>query len=171
MTKFFTVKTMSQPRELTMRFHQAPHAYDPRMLSGVIVFAFDKQDRILVLKNKKTFDIIHGLTDWEDDTIEDTVRRETHEQARATLGPIALAAVIETTLDDQKSKKPIVTLVATARVKGLEPYSTKAKDKRVFFAKPDFLKHCADYNIEARPQLLEMVEAALDKAEEIAKND
>ena len=164
MTKSFAVKTKSKSQEIEMRFYKAPHDYDAAMLSGVIIYVFDAQDRVLTMKDKKSFRILSGLVEWDDDTIEDTVRREALEQARIILGPVTVAAVVETTLEDQIGKKPVVTLVVTGRAKAIEPYPAQQKDRRVFLAKPDFLTRCADGNIESQPKLLEMVEAALAKA-------
>jgi hypothetical protein len=131
------------------------------MVSSFIIMALDEQNRILALKKGKGFAILRGVTEWEDDSDEATVRREVSEEAYVTLDFVAHAAVIETMPEDSFTGKPVVTLVMAGRVKSLNPYPPQEKHRRAFLSKPDFLKHCAADNPEVCPQLLDMVEKAV----------
>ena len=163
MTEPFAVKTLTKSCDVDMRFYDSSRAYDVTMVSEIIIVAFDEEDRILVLKDKKGFAVLRGIIEWDDDTIEDAVRREVLEQACATLGVVRIAAIIETTPENAFAEDPVVTVVATARLETMEAFPANQEDKRFFLAKQDFLDHGAPENAEVQPCLMDLVEKTLGK--------
>ena len=161
MTKSFAIKTMTKNREVEMRFFDSSHAYDLTMVSGILVFAFDAQGRILVLKDKKGFSLLRGEIEWDDDTGEDAARREVLELADATLSSVSLAAFIETTVEDSFTQDPVITLVFAGCVDTLDSCPSSGKDRRVFLSGDDFLESCAPENAELQPQLMALVARTL----------
>ncbi len=130
-------------------------AWDRAEGVNLILFSEDG-NKILAVKKGKDFDILHGCPDWDDDSLEDTARREAKEQANAMLDAVTIAAVISTpgVLLSEVSYE----LVMTAYVKNKEPHAAWQETEHEFIDKETFLKRYRSGDREEMKTLIGMAE-------------
>lgn len=144
-----------------MIIHEPLYPFDSERVFAIKVIAFDKFGRILGVKKGRSFDIINGCPEWDDDSLEDAARREAYEQAGAGLEQVTVTAVIEHDPDENKEVEesgPFYTLVVTGQIKGLEEWPPEQAIKRGFFKKEIFLKRYRFGNPDDLRVLIEMAE-------------
>jgi ADP-ribose pyrophosphatase YjhB (NUDIX family) len=144
---------------MVMIIHEPLYPFDSERVFAIKVIAFDKSDRILGVRKGRSFDIINGCQEWDDDSLEDAARREAYEQAGAALEQLTVAAVIEHDPDENKEVEengPFYTLVITGYIKGFEeePLFPKQKCRHRFLKKSSLLRHAE------RPDLHKIVDMA-----------
>jgi len=130
-------------------------AWDRAEGVNLILFSEDG-NKILAVKKGKDFDILRGCPDWDDDSLEDTARREAKEQANAMLDAVTIAAVISTpgVLLSEVSYE----LVMTAFVKNKEPRAIWEEMECEFIDKKTFLARYAFGDREEMEVLIGMAE-------------
>ncbi len=146
-----------------MKIHEPLYPFDHERVFGIKVIAFDEFDRLLAVKKGRSFDIINGCQEWDDDSFEDAARREAYEQAGATLEHLTVSAVIEHESDENQEVEdsgPFYTLVITGYVEGLEEWPPEQAVKRGFFKKEVFLKRYRFGNAADIKTLVEMAHFA-----------
>jgi 8-oxo-dGTP pyrophosphatase MutT (NUDIX family) len=163
MTNSYQTTHISEPREIELTYHEPLFPFDAEMVREIKIIAFDNMGRVLGVKRGRTFDIVSGQQEWDDDNFEDAARREIYEQAGAVLGPITLAAVIEEVLKGQNEnrRRPTYTLVMTGVIQGMEDFPPERVRKRGLFKKEIFLKRYRFGNPDDMRVLIEMAEFAL----------
>lgn len=144
-----------------MIIHEPLYPFDSERAFAIKIIAFDKLGQILGVKKGRSFDIINGCQEWDDNSLEDAAHREAYEQAGAALEQIIVAAVIEHDPNENKEVEengPFYTLVMTGYVDNLEKWSPEQAIKRGFFEKEIFLKRYRFGNEDDLHKLIKMAE-------------
>lgn len=129
-------------------------AWDRAERVNLILFSDDGQ-QILAVQKGEAFDILRGAREWDDDTLEDTVRREARDQAGVVLDAVTIAAILST--QEELLADVSYELVMTAFVLSQEA-RTVQETKSVFIDKETFLEHYAFGNREEMETLIGMAE-------------
>ncbi len=129
-------------------------AWDRAASVNLILFSDDGQ-KILVVQKGEAFDILRGAREWDDDTLEDTVRREARDQAGVVLDAVTIAAILST--QEELLAEVSYELVMTAFVLSQERH-TFQETKSVFIDKETFLEHYTFGNREEMKTLMSMAE-------------
>jgi hypothetical protein len=122
---------------------------------NLILFSEDGNE-ILAVKKGNDFDILRGCIDWDDDTIEDSARREAKDQASATLDAVTIAAVLAT--PGELLSEVTYELVMTAFVTSKGPRHTWQETEGEFIDKQTFLKRYRSGDREEMEVLIGMAE-------------
>lgn len=143
-----------------MIIHEPFYPFDCERVFGIKVIAFDRHDRILGVKKGRSFDIINGCQEWDDDSLEEAARREAYEQAGAALEQLTVAAVIEHAADENKEIEengPFYTLVMTGYVESIEeePLFPKQLSRHRFLNKASLLRHAEEADLH---RIIDMAE-------------
>ncbi len=130
-------------------------AWDKAENINLILFSEDG-NKILAVKKRTGLDILRGFRDWDDDTIEDAVRREANDQASAMLDAVTIAAVLST--PGELLSEVSYELVMTAFVKNRGPRRTWQETECEFIDKEVFLKRYRSGDREEMEVLIGMAE-------------
>jgi hypothetical protein len=130
-------------------------AWDRAEKVNLILFSEDEK-KILAIKKGKSFDILRGVREWDDDTLEDTARRVAKDHASATLDAVTICAVLST--QGELLSEVSYELVITAFVKGLGPRRTWQETECEFIDKETFLKRYRSGDREEMEVLISMAE-------------
>lgn len=130
-------------------------AWDRAKNINLILFSYDGTE-ILVVKKGKDLDILRGCRDWDDDTIEDTARREALEQTSATLDAVTIAAVLST--PGELLSEASYELVMTAFVINKGPRHAWQENECEFIDKQTFLRRYRFGDLEEIEVLIDMAE-------------
>ncbi|MDD3181280.1 MAG: hypothetical protein PHD48_00515 [Alphaproteobacteria bacterium] len=130
-------------------------AWDRAESVNLILFSEDGK-QILAVKKGEGFDILRGCPDWDDDTLEDTARREARDQASATLNAVTICAVLAT--PGELLSEVTYELVMTAYVTSQEPRRTWQEAESTFIDKKTFLTRYASGDREEIEVLIGMAE-------------
>ncbi|HAX90736.1 MAG TPA: hypothetical protein DCY07_00810 [Rhodospirillaceae bacterium] len=130
-------------------------AWDRAKGVNLILFSEDGK-QILAIKKGEGFDILRGCPDWDDDTLEDTARREARDQASATLDAVTICAVLAT--PGELLSEVSYELVMTAYVKSKGQHRAWQETESAFIDKETFLTCYASGDREEMEVLIGMAE-------------
>jgi len=128
--------TMTNKHTARIIYNQAfPYAWE--RAKRVALILFNEDENILAIKKGQDFDILRGFRDWDDDTLEDTARREAKDQASATLDNVTICAILSTS--GALLSEVTCELVMTAFVKSQGPRSAWQETESTFIDTETFL--------------------------------
>jgi 8-oxo-dGTP diphosphatase len=110
-------------REFTLKYLAPDASYDTPAVTSASVVPLLPDGRIVVAVLDRGIDLPGGHVAMEDESVEETVRREALEEAGVELGPLVLATVIES--DYFGPSRLTYMLNYVAKVIGLRPASTE----------------------------------------------
>lgn len=122
---------------------------------NLILFSEDGK-QILAVKKNGALDILRGSREWDDDSLEDTVRREANEQASAMLDAVTICAILSTT--EELLSEVSYELVMTAFVTNKGPRHVWQETESEFINKEIFLTRYAHDEREKIETLVGMAE-------------
>ncbi|MDD2324479.1 MAG: hypothetical protein PHW63_00485 [Alphaproteobacteria bacterium] len=130
-------------------------AWDRAERVNLILFSEDGNE-VLTVKKGKDFDILRGVREWDDNTLEDTARRVAIDHASATLDAVTICAVLST--QGELLCEVSYELVITAFVKSLGPRRAWQETECEFIDKETFLKRYRSGDREEMEVLIGMAE-------------
>lgn len=122
---------------------------------SLILFNEDGSE-ILAIKKGKDFDILRGFREWDDDSLEDTARREAKDQASSTLDAVTIAAVLST--PGELLSEVSYEIVMTAFIRSHGPRRAWQEKESTFVDKETFLKRYRSGDREEMEVLIGMAE-------------
>ena len=148
--------------------HEPLFTFAWKRAKRVQLILFSEDGKILVLKKDRSFDLLRGFCEWDDDTLEDTARREAKEQASATLDTVTIAAVLATLGD--KLADVTYELIMTAYVTSKGPRRAWQETESAFLDKETFLTHYTFGDREEMEVLIGMAEDFRVKKKHFSQN-
>lgn len=148
----------SARKEYSLKYLPGNSRYSEDRVTSVHVIAFDTSGRILVVKNKRGFDIPGGHREKVDKTLEDTARREALEEGAVTLSDLTPCAVIESNYLGDGAADLTYMVVMTGLIKeALNFKPTKEISERSLMSVSAFLD---EYKVDARENMKSMIASA-----------
>jgi ADP-ribose pyrophosphatase YjhB (NUDIX family) len=160
MTPYTSRKTING-QTVCLTFFEPPHAFDAFRAKRLIILAFDRDGKILMIRKQGKLSLITGRVGFEDMGYEDAAWREAREDARVTLGPLQIAAIIESRPKYAPTAAADVTLALAAHITYIDP---DAGTKRHFLTKEEIAGQRTAHKPKDLMKLIEMADFVLPAA-------